>query len=213
MIISHKHRFIFFAIPRTATHALRFALREQLAGTDYWEQVLLHHQSKLPVPELSLLPDGHITVQEAKTYLDQEIWKSYYKFTIARNPFDRFISSVFFKKRRYIEQFNPRAYMHLLLQEPGLEKDVLFRPQTDFMLDKNGQSAMDYVGSFENLQGAFDEICRMTGLKPMLLEHRNSSEHLPYQEYYDEKLYENVKEFYKKDFQILGYPSTLRADR
>ena len=33
MIISHAHRFIFFAVPRTGTHALRAALQPHLAAS------------------------------------------------------------------------------------------------------------------------------------------------------------------------------------
>ena len=35
MIISHKHRFIFVAVPKTATHAVRKALRPHL-GRDWY---------------------------------------------------------------------------------------------------------------------------------------------------------------------------------
>jgi hypothetical protein len=48
MIISHKHKFIFFAIPRTGTHAIRFALRPFL-GEEDWEQVGLFKNSLIPI--------------------------------------------------------------------------------------------------------------------------------------------------------------------
>ena len=37
MIVSHRHRSIFFALPHTGTHAIRAALRPFL-GSDDWEQ-------------------------------------------------------------------------------------------------------------------------------------------------------------------------------
>ena len=34
MIISHQHRFIFAAVPKTGTHSVRQALREHLSADD-----------------------------------------------------------------------------------------------------------------------------------------------------------------------------------
>lgn len=37
MIVSHRHRFVFFAVPRTGSHAVHAALRP-LLGPEDWEQ-------------------------------------------------------------------------------------------------------------------------------------------------------------------------------
>ena len=34
MIISHRHQFLFFAVPKTGTHAVREALREHMGDED-----------------------------------------------------------------------------------------------------------------------------------------------------------------------------------
>jgi hypothetical protein len=47
MIVSHSHRFIFAAVPKTGTHAVRQALREQL-GDDDIEQVGLFFDKRFP---------------------------------------------------------------------------------------------------------------------------------------------------------------------
>ena len=54
MIISFKHKFVFVAVPKTGTHAVRQALRAHLALEDI-EQVGLFVQKKLPIPDLAAL--------------------------------------------------------------------------------------------------------------------------------------------------------------
>lgn len=48
MIISHLHRFIFVAVPKTGTHSVRQALREQM-GDDDLEQVGLFVNKRFPM--------------------------------------------------------------------------------------------------------------------------------------------------------------------
>ena len=47
MIVSHRHRFIFAAVPKTGTHAVRQALREQMGDEDL-EQVGLFVNKRFP---------------------------------------------------------------------------------------------------------------------------------------------------------------------
>ena len=47
MIVSHEHRFIFAAVPKTGTHSIREALRPQL-GPDDVEQARLIVEKRFP---------------------------------------------------------------------------------------------------------------------------------------------------------------------
>ena len=91
MIISHRHRFVFTAIPKTGTHSVRQALREQL-GPDDLEQVRLFVEKRLPWPELARLGHGHISLAELRPVLGEEMFGDYFKFAFVRNPFERFVS-------------------------------------------------------------------------------------------------------------------------
>jgi len=51
LIISHRRRFIFFAVPKTGTHSVRRALRA-LLGPEDLEQVGLFERKRFPFPEL-----------------------------------------------------------------------------------------------------------------------------------------------------------------
>lgn len=52
VIISLARRFIFFAVPKTGTQAVRQALSVHL-GPDDWQQHGLYGQARLPIPALT----------------------------------------------------------------------------------------------------------------------------------------------------------------
>jgi len=104
MIISHKHKFIFVAVPRTGTHSVRFALRQHLGDEDL-EQVNLFTRKRMPFPEIAQKQNGHITAQEIIPHIGEDIWNRYFKFGFVRNPWDRFISVCFFLYRRKSKKY------------------------------------------------------------------------------------------------------------
>ena len=205
MIISHKHRFIFFAVPRTATHALRQALRPCL-GADDWEQQALFGKQSIPVPGIAAIGHGHVSFQQLKDNLPAQTWSSYLKFGFVRNPFDRFVSTCFFLNRRNPDfAGNEVKFMRWAIGNERFRGRVLARPQYRLLTDENGALMMDYVGRYESLQESFDEICLRIGIAPSELGRRNESRHRRYACYYDASLQQAVADWYRKDFELFGY--------
>jgi hypothetical protein len=205
MIISHKHKFIFFAIPKTGTHSIRQALRKHM-GADDIEQVGLFVQKRFVFPELKDFTSGHVSVKQIKPILGDEIFDSYFKFAFVRNPFDRFVSYCSFMSREtsaFASQ--PKAFMKYVLTELKPENHLLYRPQYEFMVDQNQNLAMDFVGRNEDMQKSYDEICAKLGVPNERLEVINSSRHRPFMEYYDEETYSLVANQYRKDIELFGY--------
>jgi hypothetical protein len=62
MIFSSSKKFIFFAVPKTGTHAVREVLRP-LLGREDWEQQMLTGQMLSPVPEIAAIGHGHVSYQ------------------------------------------------------------------------------------------------------------------------------------------------------
>ena len=205
MIISHKHRFIFFAVPKTATHAIREALRQHL-GPEDWEQQVLFGKQFLPLPEIAKIQHGHITAREIRPHLDVATWDSYLKFGFVRNPFDRYVSTCFFLNRGNPEfAGSAGAFLKRALSVPRFRQRVLVRPQHLQLTDDSGQLALDMVGRYETLQQSYDEICERLGLPSIDLTRKNPSTHAAYTDYYDEELRDIVAEFYSEDLQLFGY--------
>ena len=208
MIISHRHKFIFFAVPKTATHTIREALRQHL-GPDDWEQQVLFGSQSLPIPEIAALRHGHITAQELRPHLDPGIWRDYFKFGFVRNPFDRFVSVCFFLHRDD-PGFAAAAttVMKERLARKRFRQRVLVRPQHLQLCDENSDIALDFVGRYEALQQSYDAICEQIGVPRSALGLRNTSDHASYLDYYrDDALRRQVGEFYAEDLRLFSYPA------
>jgi len=211
MIISNKHQFVFVAIPKTATHAIRFALRKHLDEKMDWEQATLFvNNKKLPFESLAKLGTGHITCLEIHPFLGEETWRKYFKFTIVRNPYDRFISFCFFMNREDITfKKNARERMKRILKNKKVHRNLWFIPQHHFITDNNGELMVDFVGKYENLVNAHQHICNKMGIPSEQLPRINRSIHNNYTEYYDDELRQAVFEFYHQDFELLGYEEDI----
>ena len=205
MIISHRHKFIFFAVPKTATHTIRDALRQH-TGPDDWEQQILFGEQFLPIPQLARLRHGHISAQEIRPHLEPGVWDSYFKFAFVRNPFDRFVSCCFFLNREDPNfEDTAVAFMKERLQRTRFQQRVLVRPQYRQLCTADGEIALDYVGRYEDLQESYNTICERVGLPVSELSKKNSSEHSGYTRYYDDDLRHRVAEFYKEDLRLFSY--------
>ena len=126
----------------------------------------------------------HKTVGE----LSKEIpdFNERFKFSIVRNPYDRFISICKFF------DVKPETY----------GKGYFFKSQADFLCI-NGKLAVDYVGRFEDLENSFKHICDEIGTSASLN---------PYVKPNDggrlglEDVKDIVNKYYRRDFELFDYP-------
>ena len=210
MIVSHRHKFIYFAVPKTATHTVRDALRPHL-GPDDWEQQVLFGSQSSPIAEIAAIQHGHITANEIRPHFEPADWDNYFKFGFVRNPYDRFVSVCFFLNRSNPD-FAATAvdFMKQRLPRKRFQQRVLVRPQhTQLCID--GEVALDFVGRYEELQQSFDIICERIGIPSSELGFKNTSEHTSFVDYYnDDELRQLVSDFYARDFRLFSYDLQLR---
>ncbi|MET3931338.1 hypothetical protein ABIE51_003225 [Lysobacter sp. OAE881] len=205
MIISHQHRFVFAAIPKTGTHSVRQALREHMSEDDL-EQVGLFVNKRFPFEELAAIKHGHITLKQIRPFLGDEAFASYFKFAFVRNPFDRFISYCAFMTRAdgaFLK--NPQQVMRYILQDPRARQHILFQPQHTFVTGEDGTVLADHVGRVEDMQGSYDLICERLKIPGATLGQVNSSRRGSYRDYYDDALIQDVASVYKRDLELFGY--------
>tara|TARA_A100001391_G_scaffold173888_2_gene136091 strand:+ start:4459 stop:5097 length:639 start_codon:yes stop_codon:yes gene_type:complete len=206
MIISHRHRFIFAAVPKTGTHAVRRALREQMGAEDL-EQVGLFVERKFPWPELAAAGHGHFALRQVRPFVGEETFADYVKFAFVRNPFDRFVSYCAFMLRQTDHfQRSPREAMYRFAFAHPNPDHILFRPQASLLVDDDGQSLLaDAIGRVEDMQASYDAICARIGIASQTLERVNASKHGDYRRYYDQRLAEAVAQRYAADLAMFGY--------
>jgi hypothetical protein len=206
MIVSHRHRFIFAAVPKTGTHAVRQALREQMGDEDV-EQVGLFVDKRFPWADLAAIRHGHLPLRQVRPHLGEEAFAAYFKFAFVRNPFDRFVSYCAFMLRGGDEFVTrPQDVMrHFLFIEPP-EQHVLFQPQASLLVDEDGRTLLtDAVGRVEDMQGSYDALCARIGIASRPLDRVNGSRHGDYRRYYDQSLIDAVAARYALDLELFGY--------
>ena len=206
MIISHRHRFVFAAVPKTGTHSVRQALREQLGDEDV-EQVGLFVNKRFPWSDLAAIQHGHLALRQVRPYLGDEAFDGYFKFAFVRNPFDRFVSYCAFMLRGgEAFQQRPRDVMrHFLFVDPP-EAHILFQPQASLLVDADGKTMLaNAVGRVEDMQASYDGICARIGIASRPLDRVNGSQHGDYRLYYDQALIDGVAARYAQDLELFGY--------
>ena len=206
MIVSHRHRFIFAAVPKTGTHAVRQALREQLGDGDV-EQVGLFVNKRFPWEDLAAIRHGHLSLRQVRPYVGEEAFDGYFKFAFVRNPFDRFVSYCAFMLRGGDDfRLRPREAMRHFLFDAPPEQHVLFQSQASLLVGDDGQTLLtDAVGRVEDMQGSYDALCARIGIASRLLERVNESPRGDYRPYYDQALIDGVAARYAQDLELFGY--------
>ena len=188
-MIDHKHNFIFVHIPKTAGTSIEQTLnpRSPLHGDEHKHAEAVFYKKKFPSK-----------------------FDSYFKFTFVRNPWDRAVSYYMWKRKmnRIKDGTSFEQYCELL-KKGKATSDSNFglhsRPAVDWFLDANGNSLLDFIGKFENLQNDFDLVCDLMGSKRQNLKHELKIIRKPYQQYYTEKTKKIIAKIYKKDIQYFGW--------
>jgi hypothetical protein len=205
MIVSHRHRFIFAAVPKTGTHSVRQALREHLGDEDI-EQVGLFVNKRFPYEDLAAIRHGHLGLAQVRPHLGDDAFDAYFKFGFVRNPFDRFVSYCAFMTRDGdLFKRSPHTVMeHFLFAEPP-ENHILFQPLWTVLAYADGRLLADDVGRDEDMQRSYDAICARIGIPSRALEQVNGSSRGDYRQYYTPRLADAVAARYARDLELFGY--------
>lgn len=210
-MISHKHKFIFIHISKTAGTSIENVLRDESC------QLLPNQWDTAHVPHTPL---NHLTLQELVDYniLTAAQLNSYFKFCFVRNPWDRLISEIFCRWmspwfQALTTEERIRRACQLATAPTGVANHL--RPQQDFV--SAAGLAMDFIGRFEYLEADFAYLCHLLGLTSTL-PHLNRSTRDAYQTYYTAETQALVAATYQRDIAAFHYefnavPTTHGAAR
>lgn len=213
MIISHRYRYIFLKTNKTAGTSVEIALSRFCGEADIItpispEDEMTRRQNGYPGPRNFRVPGAanggyynHITASEIVGLLDPDIWDSYFKFSIERNPWDRVISMYYWKC-----QSEPRPSLSEFLTSGDLQ---LLKSRGIDLYSINGEVAVDQVCRYERLQEDLDDIAVRLGFPDKLelprAKSRFRKDRRPYREVYSDLEREHVAQVFADEIRLFGY--------
>jgi hypothetical protein len=161
-MISHHHKCIFIHIPKCAGQSIESAFLQDV-GLNWRTRapLLLRYND---VPEVGPPRLAHLRAVDylRYKYLSEELFQSYFKFTVVRNPYSRAVSLY-----HYLNQsvsFSEFA-KNILPYQLWYTTFWFVRPQTDFILDDRESIVVDKIGHVESLESDIEFIRHQTGLR------------------------------------------------
>lgn len=204
-MLSRAHATIFVHIPKTAGQSIEqvFLRLQGLTWAKRAPLLLMPNTDRTKGPPRL----AHMRAIDYITYgyVTEDEFRRYFKFCFVRNPWDRFVSRYLFavdgeKSGKTFPEFVDYIYAR------ELRGTRPFKRQTEFILDKDGEELVDFIGRFENLQADFARVCEKLGLGPQVLPHANAArERRPYREYYSPRAKQLVDEMFEWDIERFGY--------
>ena len=216
-MIAHQLKTIFIHITKSAGSSIEVALNDVEQRDDGAIDPATGDFVKVVTG-----PEKHMTARAVQEFIGDDVWSSYYKFSVVRNPYDRFHS--LWWNGRYVGKRHNRSFpefadfalqrtlkARLLNWRQGNWKiHQRFWPQAHFLQSRNGKMEMDQVLRFESISEDFAKLAQRIGLPStelpkVLMKNRNPKSRHHYADDYDDQTRAIVAEFYRDDIKIFGY--------
>jgi hypothetical protein len=216
MIVSHRYKFIFVHLGRTAGRSLTAALAPY-CGEDDIVTPAGHGTGRNQAGY-----ERHFTAQEIRARIGREQFEDYFKFTIERNPWEKIVSRYW----AYAGVQNKPLYKRIpewltgrplsfrewfelrILQARFLTFGHYRFPRHYDCYMEDGEPLVDFIGRYENLDEHLAVISGRIGVPIVLSEARGSQRHrdrVPYTELFDDRMNRIVETCFREDLALLGY--------
>jgi len=229
--ISHRHRFVFIAVPRTASTSIRRALDPYSDLKSGFERPFYHHAT---------------ATELRAAFADRDWdWNTYLSFGLVRNPWERMVSQYRYLKQRrglfHRDRWQVRMAdmthfpswcrashdLHLSgtyrqirqqLEDPNrvldrkqwrklgqaLHLERLWWPQVRWLMDPKGDPCVSRVCRYEQLTEDMSQVFEQIGIG-VDLGNYNRLRPTDYRRYYDAPAVEWIAERFQDDIERFGY--------
>ncbi|MFO1172602.1 MAG: sulfotransferase family 2 domain-containing protein [Hyphomicrobiaceae bacterium] len=228
MILSHAHRFIYIKTYKTASTSIEAALsevcgpddviteaseqlrgaRKQRAAQNYrldhpavpkralWKK-LLGRPERYYHPSIGYYE--HMPAWRVRTYVGEDIWRRYYKFSFERNPWDRQVSWYHYKTKSKTDKPSFDAF--------NRDRKRAYVENFD-LYTEDGKITLDFVGRYEDLDAGFAKVLSAIGLKGRVtLPRTNVSKvkEVDYRSFYTAESQAIIGSWYQREIAHFGY--------
>ncbi len=236
MLISHRKKFIYLKTVKTASTSVELYFEPFCMKEGEWE--FSHGRGEYVGPDGVVGYRGqdsagkkwynHMPASDIKRNVSGEVWESYFKFCVIRNPFDKLVSAFFYFNQGRVETNYLVTLKKKILEISGqkhraqhLEHEMLIRnfrlwvkggqafiDNDKYMID--GQLCVDYFIKFEDLKGGIKHVCEQLSLpldlqRLPLLKANSRDKGLGINDFYDEETEEIVRQLYEFEIRTFGY--------
>ena len=198
MIISHRHKFIFIKTRKTASTSVEVFLSRICGDQDIVTPFGRPEPGHEPRNHTGFR--NHMTAAKVIDKIGLDTWREYFTFCIERNPWDKAVSSFWFRK--YKGKTPEERTFDDFVRNDKLPVD--FRRYL-----QKGALLVNFIGKFEtleqDLQFVLDQIgadCEITlpRAKGVM---RQDKKH--YSAYYTEELAQIVRHRFRREISLLNY--------
>lgn len=211
-MISHEYKFIFIHLNRTG-------------GTSI--EKLFNSEADKEVDGFNIIedPNKHLSAKQTMEIYPEE-FKTYFKFSFVRNPWDLVVSRYHWSRYQKIngQPLIPSDTFNKFMQRMAILHDDLRNydekldgPAWIYLQSLRNQISrisidsrivMDFVGKFENLENDWKLICQNSLNLPEkfhTLPHVFKSRRQDYRAYYDENSKKTVSDWFARDIEKFKY--------
>jgi len=149
----------------------------------------------------------HITAYHCKKYNVADFNKSTYKFAFVRNPWERFISEVFWKRQRMLLNVSFEKQIDLYFSEINSDINIKHAhnaPMWKYVYDENGMLLVDDIFKLEEIDKAEKILSEKFG-RNISFGHFNKTDRKEWQDYITPDIREKLLPALQRDLEVFGY--------
>lgn len=196
MLVSYRHEFAYISVPHVCDSIVARSLRSfcENSVTENWHRRALKSFG---------FGDAN-TAAYLKQKLSASLFRSLFKFTFVRNPWDLLVANY------HHIQADSQNRWHSRVSSMPFDKFVDFAAyqgigsQLDMVAGGDGELLIDFVGHYESLEADFFELQKQIGII-VSLDCPVQSRHADFRMFYDEELIAKVSRLFARDIDAFGY--------
>jgi len=228
MIISHRHRYIFLMTTKTAGTSIEIALSKFCGPDDVITPIVPEDEAtsrelgyRSPQNYLATIRayrphdlvrllrtrepkrwySNHIGARKVRRQIGEAVWSSYFKFCVARNPWDRVVSHYYWT---HTSEDRPTLTEYLDSSGPA---ELARKGYGLYTID--GEVVVDRICHYENLADELEEVRLRVGLpEPLSLPRAKAGYRKSrgsYRESFSDADRDRVAALFADEIRLLGY--------